>query len=180
MEQYLYSIHRLINRWSIKSSRFLQIFTIGTVFRNGSLLRYFFCNVSSALFLFSISVRSNCLFFARPIKALCTVHRSEECYCRLREGGGYARAPLLISFSVTGTVLMWHVSVVCSGRIVYIYFVKKLEAKFLEKDGLMEEVMDCFIISVGGIDSREEGSNSEYCSSDSELAFLLCDWYRVI
>ena len=30
------------------------------------------------------------------------------------------------SFSITGTVLMWYVSVVCSGRIVYIYFVKML------------------------------------------------------
>ena len=30
--------------------------------------------------------------------------------------------------------------------------------------------MDCFIISKGGIDSSEENSNNEDCSSDSELA----------
>ena len=28
------------------------------------------------------------------------------------------------TFNITGKVLMWHVSIVCSGRIVYIYFVK--------------------------------------------------------
>ena len=52
---------------------------------------------------------------------------------------------------------MWHVPVVCSGgiNVQYIDFVKLLEDEFWEKDGLMEEVMDCFIISVGGIDSSE-------------------------
>ena len=33
-----------------------------------------------------------------------------------------------------------------------------------------KEVMDSFIISVGGTDSSEEGSDSEDFSSDSELA----------
>ena len=65
--------------------------------------------------------------------------------------------------------------VVCSGRIEYIYFIKTLEDDFWEKDGLMKEVMDTFIISVGGIDSSEEGSNSDNCSSDSELARPLSD-----
>ena len=40
---------------------------------------------------------------------------------------------------------------------MYISFVKTLEDELWEKDGLMEEVMDSFIISVGGIDSSEEG-----------------------
>ena len=58
----------------------------------------------------------------------------------------------------------------CSGRIEYIYFVKTLEGEFWEKGGLMVEVMDCFVMSVGWIDSSEEGSDSKDCSSDSELA----------
>ena len=37
-------------------------------------------------------------------------------------------------------------------------FVKTLEDEFCEKDGLMDEVMDSFIISVGRIDSSEEDS----------------------
>ena len=48
--------------------------------------------------------------------------------------------------------------------------VKTLEDEFWKKDGLMEEMMDSFILSVGRIDSSEEGSDSEDCSSDSKLA----------
>ena len=32
------------------------------------------------------------------------------------------------------------------------------------------EVMDCFVMSVGWIDSSEEGSDSKDCSSDSDPA----------
>ena len=53
--------------------------------------------------------------------------------------------------------------------------VKTLEHEFWEKHGLMEEVMDTFIISAGGIDSSKEGNDSENCSSDSELACPLSD-----
>ena len=63
-------------------------------------------------------------------------------------------------------------SVVCSVRIEYIYFDKTLEDEFWEKGGLMVEVMDCFIMSVGWIDSSEEGSDSEDCSSDLDPACL--------
>ena len=48
--------------------------------------------------------------------------------------------------------------------VTYIYFVKTLEDEFWEKYGLMEDVMDSFIISVGEIDSSKEGSNSVDCS----------------
>ena len=62
---------------------------------------------------------------------------------------------------------MW---VVCSGRIECIYFVKTMEDEFWEKVGLMVEVMDCFVMSVGWINSSEEGSDSKDCSSDSAPA----------
>ena len=42
----------------------------------------------------------------------------------------------------------------CSGQTVFIYFVKMLEDEFWEKDEMIEEVMDCFTVSVGGIDSK--------------------------
>ena len=48
-----------------------------------------------------------------------------------------------------------------------IYFVKTLADEFWEKGGLMVEVMDCFVMSVGWIASSEEGSNSKDCSSAS-------------
>ena len=66
-------------------------------------------------------------------------------------------------------------SVACSRRIVYIYFVKTLEDEFWEMDGLMEELIDCFIISVGGTDTSEDGSDSEDSSPDSELEGPLSD-----
>ena len=66
-------------------------------------------------------------------------------------------------------------SVVSSGRIVNVYLVKTLKDEFWEKDGLMEEVMDSFIISVGGIDSSEMSSDSEDCLSNSKLERLLSD-----
>ena len=50
-----------------------------------------------------------------------------------------------------------------------------LQDEFWERDGLMEEVMDSFITSLGGTDSNEEGNNSEDCSSDFELACLSSD-----
>ena len=52
-----------------------------------------------------------------------------------------------------------------SGRIEYIYFVKTLEDEFCEKGGLTVEVMDCFVMSVGWVDSSEEDNDSKDCSS---------------
>ncbi|PSN47629.1 hypothetical protein C0J52_13290 [Blattella germanica] len=51
----------------------------------------------------------------------------------------------------------------------YISHIKKLEDEFRQKDGLIEDVMDSFIISAGGIDSSDDNS-SEESQSDSELA----------
>ena len=48
---------------------------------------------------------------------------------------------------------------VCSEHIVNIYFVKTLEDEFWEKYGLMEEVMDSFIISVGRRDSSKNSKS---------------------
>ena len=57
----------------------------------------------------------------------------------------------------------------------YISHVKKLEDEFRQKDSLMEDVMDSFIISAGGIDSSDEDNSSEESHSDSELTHPLSD-----
>ena len=57
----------------------------------------------------------------------------------------------------------------------YISHIKKLEDEFRQKDGLMEDVMDSFIISAGGIDFSDEDNSSEESQSGSELAHSLSD-----
>ena len=47
--------------------------------------------------------------------------------CGLREAGGKCTCFIPNPFSITGTVLMWHVSECVPGVFVYIYFVKTLE-----------------------------------------------------
>lgn len=53
----------------------------------------------------------------------------------------------------------------------YVTHVKKLEEDFWKKDGLLEDVVDNFVISVGGIESSDEESDSE--SEDSQRGWEL-------
>ena len=79
---------------------------------------------------------------------------------------GNARAPLLVPLCITGKVTC---------RFVFrAYFIKTLEDEFWERgDGLFHS------ISAGGINSIEEGSDSENRSADSELARPLSDRWKV-
>ena len=92
-------------------------------------------------------------------------HFASDCTREVRTEGSRRKCTCFPAnaFSITGTVLIWHVSE-CVPGVLYIYFVKTLEDEFWETDRLMEEVMNCFIISVGGRDSSEEGNDSEDCS----------------
>lgn len=58
----------------------------------------------------------------------------------------------------------------------YTSHVKKIEDEFWRKDGLMEDVIDNFIISAGGMDSSDEENSEDESTSDSELARPLSDF----
>jgi hypothetical protein len=60
----------------------------------------------------------------------------------------------------------------------YCSHVRKLETEYWEKDGLLEDTIDEFIIALGGDESDSSDSNEEEeenSSDDSDLALPLSD-----